>query len=456
LRLDRRSAQAVGLVPLNPKRVDLAGRYDELPANSDTVAGHTHGLGCIGGVFPQGPRYPPACDLGLLIHAYTSHPYRRSVAGPLGAAVRTHRGTHTTMDVFFLTQPLWLVALLGLGALAVLVLGADVAVRKLIGLAEYFGLSTTFMGMTVVSLATSIPEITAHFTASVGILADPGRREILSSVVLGANIGSDVVQQTVIMGMVVFIAGGLYFRRYFLWKSMLPMIGTTLMCIVLGWDRNYSRVDGLILFGTFIAYMYYLYWDERKYYEKGEAPEAEEATSVPTSRDEAIRYAIVALVAMGFTIGAAQVVLNVTEVVVLRTGLSGSLIGVVTLGLASALPELTTAISGVGHKEHGISLGTLVGSNITNPLVAIGGGALLSTYYVPEPLVLWDLPWETITGAILWAILWFTRGRLNRVGAVYLIALYLVYLIPRYFLFPTDASSPQWDNLWGAVSGLFG
>jgi len=360
------------------------------------------------------------------------------------------------MDVFFLTQPLWLVALLGLGALAVLVLGADVAVRKLIGLAEYFGLSTTFMGMTVVSLATSIPEITAHFTASVGILADPGRREILSSVVLGANIGSDVVQQTVIMGMVVFIAGGLYFRRYFLWKSMLPMIGTTLMCIVLGWDRNYSRVDGLILFGTFIAYMYYLYWDERKYYEKGEAPEAEEATSVPTSRDEAIRYAIVALVAMGFTIGAAQVVLNVTEVVVLRTGLSGSLIGVVTLGLASALPELTTAISGVGHKEHGISLGTLVGSNITNPLVAIGGGALLSTYYVPEPLVLWDLPWETITGAILWAILWFTRGRLNRVGAVYLIALYLVYLIPRYFLFPTDASSPQWDNLWGAVSGLFG
>lgn len=360
------------------------------------------------------------------------------------------------MDAFILAQPLWLVALLGLTALAVLVVSADVAVRKLIGLAEYYNLSTTFMGMTVVSLATSIPEITAHLTASVGILANPGRREILSAVVLGANIGSDVVQQTVIMGVVVFMAGALYFRRYFLWKSMLPMIGTTIMCIVLGWDRNYSRIDGLILFGTFILYMYYLYWDERRYYRKEQVPEAEEATEIPRSGRQALRFALSALIAMLFTIGAAQVVLNVTEVVVIRTGISGSLIGVVTLGLASALPELTTAISGIGHREHGISLGTLVGSNITNPLVAIGGGALLSTYYVPEPLVLWDLPWETITGAILWAILWFTKGRLNRLGAVYLMVLYLIYLIPRYILFPTDASAPQWGELWGAIAGLFG
>lgn len=360
------------------------------------------------------------------------------------------------MLVFFQAQPLWVNILVGIGALVILVLSADVAVRKLIGLAEYFNLSTTFMGMTIVSLATSIPEITSHLTASVNILRDPTRREVLSSVVLGANIGSDVVQQTVIMGLVVFMAGTLYFRRYFLWKSMLPMIGTTIMCIILGWDRNYSRWDGLILFGTFIAYTYYLYQDERKYYKKEEAPEAVEANTAPTSRREAIQFALVALLAMGFTIGAAQVVLNITEVVVTRTGLSGSLVGVVTLGLASALPELTTAVSGISHKEHGISLGTLVGSNITNPLVAIGGGALVSTYYVPEPLVLWDLPWETITGVILWAILWFTKGKLTRPAAIYLMVLYVIYLVPRYFLFPTDASSPQWDALWGIFSGLFG
>ncbi len=359
------------------------------------------------------------------------------------------------MTVFFQSQSLLVDGLIGVAALALLVVSADVAVRKLIGLAEYFNLSTTFMGMTVVSLATSIPEITSHLTASVSIVQTPARRDILSSVVLGANIGSDVVQQTVILGLVVLLAGTLYFRRYFLWKSMLPMIGTTVMCIILGWDRLFSRWDGLILFGTFIAYTYYLYWDERKYFVKEEkAPE--ESNDAPKTGREAVAYAVTALLAMGVTIIAAQAVLQITEIVVLRTGISGSLLGVVTLGLASALPELTTAISGIGHKEHGISLGTLVGSNITNPLVAIGGGALVSTYYVPEPLVLWDLPWETITGCILWAILWFTNGRLNKVAAIYLMALYVLYLVPRYLLFPTDASAPQWQALVGFFQGLFG
>jgi len=359
------------------------------------------------------------------------------------------------MAAFFESQSLWVVAVIGIGALVVLVLAADKAVDKLIGLAKYFNLSTTFMGMTVVSLATSIPEITSHLTASVGILGDPSRKEVLSSVVLGANIGSDVVQQTVIMGLVVFLAGTLYFRRYFLWKSMIPMIGTTIMCIVLGWDRNYSRIDGLILFGTFILYTWYLYWDERKHYD-GKPDSDDDDTDAPKNKKEAWQYTFTSLVAMAFTIGAAQVVLHATETVVVQTGISGSLIGVVTLGLASALPELTTALSGIGKKAHGISLGTLVGSNITNPLVAIGGGALISTYYVPEPLVLWDLPWETITGILLWLILWFSKGKLKRGHAIYLMVLYFIYLIPRYLLFPTDASAPQWDNLWGTFAGIFG
>ena len=56
-------------------------------------------------------------------------------------------------------------------ALVVLALSANTAVKKMVDLAEYFKLSATFMGMTVISLATSIPEITAHLTASGGILA---------------------------------------------------------------------------------------------------------------------------------------------------------------------------------------------------------------------------------------------------------------------------------------------
>jgi cation:H+ antiporter len=341
----------------------------------------------------------------------------------------------------FLSQSIWLLAISGVLSIAILVLASNVAVKKLTGLAGYFRISTTFMGVTVVSLATSIPEIAAHYTASFGILGKTLDFEVSSAVVLGANIGSDVIQQTLIMALVVLLAGGLHFKRYFLWKSMIPMIATTVMCIVLGVDGTYSRVDGLILFGTFLAYMYYLYIDERKHYREedhGFKKEGQQPEGVPQNAKEAWRDASIATMALVLTVGSAMVALQITESVVAQTGIGGSLIGVVTLGVASALPELITAISGVKHGDSGISLGTLVGSNITNPLVAIGGGALISQYWVPGPLVLWDLPWETVTGAVLWIVLWSKKGKLGKGSAVYLIALYIVYILLRMVFFAAD------------------
>lgn len=334
----------------------------------------------------------------------------------------------------------WSLAVVGLVLLAILVLSANFAVKKLVGIANYFHLSSTFIGMTVLSVATSLPEITSHVLASIGILRGTLDFRIGSAIVLGSNIGSDVVQQTLIMGIIVFLAGTLYFRRYFLWKSMVPMIATTVMCLVMGLDGSYSRIDGLILFTSFIAYCYYLFVDERKHYKvEDNAVQSDElADDVPQNRQELVKDSLLTVVMIAILIAVASLVLNITELIVIRTGIGGSLIGVLTLGLASALPELTTALAGVRHKEYGVSLGTLVGSNITNPLVAIGGGALISTYAVPKPLVGWDLPWEILTGALLWTILWFNKGKLGKREGIYLVVMYFVYIFFRSTFFPVD------------------
>ena len=78
---------------------------------------------------------------------------------------------------------------------------------------------------------------------------------------------------------------------------------------------------------------------------------------MPENGLQAARDGLIAVGAWVVTVLCAQVVLSITERVVATTGLGGSFIGVITLGVASALPELTTAISGVGNKEHGISPG---------------------------------------------------------------------------------------------------
>jgi cation:H+ antiporter len=332
------------------------------------------------------------------------------------------------------------VSLVGLGLIAVLVLAANLSVKKLVGIAAYFNLSSTFMGMTVVSLATSIPEITSHLTASTNILLGKLDFQIGSAIVLGSNIGSDVVQQTFILGLVVLLSGTLHFRRYFMWKSMGPMIGASILCLVIGLDGSFSRLDGLILFGTFIIYSLYLYYDERKFYQaEDNAPMSEEISdSIPKHKRQLLVDTGISVLLLAITVLAASQVLSITEIIVNRTGVSGSLIGVITLGVASALPELTTALAGIRHKEFGISLGTLVGSNITNPLVGIGGGALLSTYAVPQPLIFWDLPWAILTGVILWLILFFKKGKLGKIDAYYLMGLYFVFIILRAVLFKSD------------------
>jgi cation:H+ antiporter len=342
------------------------------------------------------------------------------------------------MSAFLATQPLAVGIVFGLAAIVLLVLSADFAVKKIIGLANYFHLSTTFMGMTVLSLATSIPEISSHLTASVGILRGTLDYRISSAIVLGANIGSDVVQQTLILGLVVLLSGGLYFRRYFLSKSLLPMILSALLCLALGWDGEYSRLDGLILFTAFVGYTYYLYQDERKHYKKVENGEGPPEEDTPQNAREAARDGLIAVGAMGVTMLAAQIALSVTEQVVLVTGIGGSFIGVVTLGVASAMPELTTALSGVRNKDHGVTLGTLIGSNITNPLLGIGLGGLISTYWAPTPFLHWDLPWQALSGAMLWVILWFNKGRMGRKGAFYLMGIYVFYVVVRGLFFAVD------------------
>lgn len=316
-----------------------------------------------------------------------------------------------------------------IGSLLVLVFGAEELIKSLTALAKRFEISDVFLAMTLVSVGTSLPEITAHVMASLGILSGSLPYKVTSAAVLGGNIGSDVVQQTLVVGIVVLVMGGLTFKKSFLKKDYLPMIGTTLLTMILAFDGVLSRLDGLILLGCFTAYMFYLYKNQRDLVE--DHPERKPSDNI---------YVDVIKVIGGLFLIAISAHLALSNVgsLVEITGLSGSLVGVVTIGITSALPEMLTAISGLRHKAAGISLGTLIGSNITNPLLGIGLGSLISTYFVPKPLYLWDLPMETITAALLLVYLLFHHKKLGRWGGVYLIALYIFYIVIRFMFFAVD------------------
>jgi cation:H+ antiporter len=117
---------------------------------------------------------------------------------------------------------------------------------------------------------------------------------------------------------------------------------------------------------------------------------------------------------------------------------SASFLGVILLGVAAALPELTTSLMSLSKGRGEISAGILIGSNITNPLFGIGIGAVISTYTAPDVVAFYDLPIKIGTAIMIYIFL-RRHEDLNRREAVTLIGLFFVYILVRQLLYPEDS-----------------
>ena len=319
------------------------------------------------------------------------------------------------------------VLLIGAGLILVVGLG-ELVIRQGLILARHFGLEGTVVGLTILSVGTSLPEISAHVVGSATILAEPQRRLELSALLLGTNLGSDIFQQDFVLPLVGLVGTVVVVRRE-LNLQVGALLLASLLVLVLATGNGLNRLEGAVLVAAYGGYLAYLF---------GHRHTANGVTALPTV--PATHPALAAaLLAVGFTIMAV-----VTERVVAAAsrlvdvlGVSASFVGVVLLGVATALPELTTALLSLARGERGISAGILIGSNITNPLLGLGLGALLSTYAVPEVVLFYDLPVKIATAGLLYAFLRY-REDLNRWEAVTLLVCFAAYVLARPRLFPVD------------------
>jgi len=326
---------------------------------------------------------------------------------------------------------IWIASVVGVVSVVALVFAAEKAVDKILALCHHFGLSTTFVGLTVFSLATSLPEIFAHIAASVGILRGTLDYHTASATVVGANIGSDVFQQTFVLGIILFIAGSAHFSRDFRRTALYPMIGAAVLVWFLGFDGTLSRVDGVLLLVAFIAYMAFLYFHKDNHMHEHH----DETTKTVETPGKDTLFSVLYLTVM---LVSAHFLLESIEVIVQATALDASFIGAVTLGVASASPELFTSLSALRKKAAGISWGTLIGSNITNPVLALGIGAVISTYWMPPAVLVWDLPLKIVSALVLVPIIFLSSSRrIGRKTAVYLLLCYVLFLLVRVLFFST-------------------
>ncbi len=326
-----------------------------------------------------------------------------------------------------------ILVLLG-GVISILVL-ADIIVRESLRLAKHFNWSGTFVGLTILSIGTSIPEIMAAVIGSINILKDPSQINTLSGLIIGTNVGSDIFQQSFVLALV-----GLIGTIVVIKKNLVPEVGALIGGAILMWIMTIggfiNRFEGFLMLAAYIAYLIYLKKKQDHDHTVKHVTEKKFKTS-KLSRKRILVEIIIILVGfiiMGLT---ANLVINTSEKLISTFNMSASLFGVLLLGVASALPELTTALIGVLKHKKGVSAGVLIGSNVTNPLFGLGLGALISGYAVPKVTMFYDLPAKIGIAAL---IFYFLHGneKLDKWQAVILIGIFVIYLIARMKLFPVD------------------
>ncbi len=304
---------------------------------------------------------------------------------------------------------------------------AEIIIGRSIEIAGHYGWSGTFIGLTVLSIGTSIPEIMTHIVGSLQILKHPGSLNELSGLLIGTNIGSDIFQQNFILALVGLIGTIVIYKKNLI-KEMGALIAAAVIILIFSVGGFISRLEGIILVALYLLYLVYLKRSNVGIKNNGKYHLSDYLIA---------SYSLVILVSFGVMAYVADFVLEISTELIKVLPLSASLFGIVLLGIATALPELLTSLVAIVKHQKDISAGILIGSNITNPLLGIGLGAMISTYSVPSVIIIYDLPFKILTAVL---IFWFLLRRrdLGKVKAITLIALFLGYLVVRNLLFPAD------------------
>jgi cation:H+ antiporter len=318
------------------------------------------------------------------------------------------------------------IAIIAVGILLVTPL-SEVAIRESLSLAQRFNWSGAFVGLSILSIGTSLPEIMTQLAGSVSILRQPALLDTMSGLMLGSNIGSDIFQQNFVLPLVALI-GGVAVARRRREEELIGLIAASSLLWLFALDGLLARWEGTLLALAYLAYLVFLTRTER----------LSHARPRPHAPQRHLLFAIAVLLASFAIMSIATIeVVSACERLVSRLPLSASFFGIVVLGIATALPELAAALLAIFKGERGISSGILIGSNITNPLLGIGLGSWLSTYTVPAVVWIYDLPVKIATAALIYLFV-FRHLRLNRAQSVCLILLYLVYVLARQQFFPAD------------------
>lgn len=316
-------------------------------------------------------------------------------------------------------------------ALGLLVVSADFFIEGAKGLARRGGIPEVVIGLTIVSIGTSLPEILVTSTSALNVTEN----QEVADFAIGGILGSVLVQITLILGFVALFKG-LKIRPSWLNRDgLIMMLSLLLMTFFLISDEGINRIEGIILSSLYIVYISWLLYNRKEIMDEESTGEAESIELRSLSWSGAA-YFVMVLIGLALAVFAAHhLVVNASDLAY-EMNIPHSIIGTVVSGLGTSLPELTIAFM-AAKRSQGVAIGTLIGSNITDPLLSIGIAATVHPLYLTEAgsdmIMLVILPASIISTAVA-LLLMRTSYEFKKWEGIILIVLYFIFLaVCEYF-----------------------
>jgi len=299
---------------------------------------------------------------------------------------------------------------------------ADLLVTGAVGLARMLGVSSLVVGLTVVAMGTSAPEVAASIA---GVLRKAGGGDIAIGNVFGSNIAN-----LALVGGLVALIQPLKVQR----KTLLREIPVMLLMALLLWpllhNSNLSRPEGIILIAVFAVLIFLtVYAARRESKQPGHQSESlqPDANQETRSARKDILFVLIGLA--GLALGAKMAVEGAVFIGI-KIGLSERVIALTVIAFGTSLPELVTCVVAAIKGHHDISVGNLVGSNIFNTLLVTGAAGVVRPFDVTPRLAggvdYWIM--VIVSAAFAGAII-IGKRTIGRKSGTLLVCTYVGYLI---------------------------
>jgi cation:H+ antiporter len=307
--------------------------------------------------------------------------------------------------------------------LFLLVYGADRLVYGAAVISRSLGVPPLIIGMTIVGIGTSLPELIVSTTAALNGQID---------MAVGNVLGSNIINILLILG-VAALLHPLTVRSAVLRRELPLMLGVTILCGFLLMDNNLSRLDGVILLTTAAGFILLMLKIARLAQREGsDTLTMEQLAELPqdSSNTVAILWLVLAFIILPLS---SKMIIDNATVIAHYFGMSELVVGLTIIAVGTSLPELATSIAGALKGEDDMAIGNIIGSNIFNTVIVLGVPALLSPGNVNPAAFQRDYWVMLVVSIVLSALCIGRKHRIGHLAGALLLCGFIAYLAVLFF-----------------------